>query len=191
MLCSTRDTKIARVEGLWLVNRHKCSVSEYPDDSPEVQVCSPFIVPSLNSTRDPWDVILWCHDCLHWSSSRKTTVHAHRKHRHLSAHLPVSMPESLNTINASKPLHLFLSPNSVPVTIMWQASIYMAKLFKFNHFSLISHCDRLCVWALGSGIKLSYLFKTNFVFYLILTRITKKDNHQQAKEIFKLHLQSI
>ena len=46
MLCSMRGTKIAKVEGLWLVNRPKCSVSEDPDDSPEVWVCSPFIVPS-------------------------------------------------------------------------------------------------------------------------------------------------
>ena len=57
MLCSTRGTEIAEVEGLWLVNRPKCSVSEDPDNSLEVLVCSPFIVPSLNSTRDPCDVI--------------------------------------------------------------------------------------------------------------------------------------
>ena len=57
MLCSTRGTKIAEVEGLWLVNRPKCSVLEDPDDSPEVWVYSPFIVPSLNSMRDPCDII--------------------------------------------------------------------------------------------------------------------------------------
>ena len=57
MLCSMRGTEIAGVEGLWLVNRPKHSVSEDPDDSPEVWVCSPFIVPFLNSTRDPCDVI--------------------------------------------------------------------------------------------------------------------------------------
>ena len=57
MLCCTRGTKIAKLEGLWLVNRPKCSVSEDPDDSPDVQLCSPFIVPSLSSTRDPCDVI--------------------------------------------------------------------------------------------------------------------------------------
>ena len=45
-LCSMRGTKIAEVEGLWLVNRPKHSVSEDPDNSPEVQLCSPFIVPS-------------------------------------------------------------------------------------------------------------------------------------------------
>ena len=57
MLCSMRGTKIAKVEGLWLVNRPKCLVSEDPDDSPEVWLCSPFIVPSLNSMRDPYDII--------------------------------------------------------------------------------------------------------------------------------------
>ena len=57
MLCSTIGTKIAKVEVLWLVNRPKCSVSEDPEDSPEVQLCSPFIVSSLNSMRDPCDII--------------------------------------------------------------------------------------------------------------------------------------
>ena len=57
MLCSTRGTKIAEVEGLWLLNRPKCSVSEDQDDSPEVPLCSPFIVPSQGSMRDPCDVI--------------------------------------------------------------------------------------------------------------------------------------
>ena len=57
MLCSMRDTKIAKVEGLWLVNRPKHSVLEDLDYSPEVWVYSPFIVPSLNSMRDPCDII--------------------------------------------------------------------------------------------------------------------------------------
>ena len=57
MLCSMRGTKIAEVEGLWLVSRPKCFVSEDSDDSPKVQLCSPFIVPSLNSMRDACDVI--------------------------------------------------------------------------------------------------------------------------------------
>ena len=57
MLCSMRGTKIAKVEGLWLVNRPKHLESEDPDDSPKVWLCSPFIVPSLNSMRDPCDVI--------------------------------------------------------------------------------------------------------------------------------------
>ena len=57
MLYSMGGTEIAEVESLWLVNRPKCFVSEDPDDSPEVWLYSPFIVPSLNSTRDPCDVI--------------------------------------------------------------------------------------------------------------------------------------
>ena len=57
MLFSSRGTETAKVEGLWLANGLECLVPEYPDDSPEVQSCSPFIVPSLYSTRDPHDVI--------------------------------------------------------------------------------------------------------------------------------------
>ena len=37
MLFSSRGTKTAGVEGLWLVNRSQHLVPEYPDDSPEVQ----------------------------------------------------------------------------------------------------------------------------------------------------------
>ena len=36
MLFSMRGTETAEVEGLWLVNRPKCFVPEYPDNSPEV-----------------------------------------------------------------------------------------------------------------------------------------------------------
>ena len=64
MLCSTRGTEIAKVVGLWLVNRPKHSVLEDQDDSPKVQVCSPFIVPSLNSIRDPCDIISGHHNHL-------------------------------------------------------------------------------------------------------------------------------
>ena len=110
MLFSMRGTETAKVEGLWLINRPKCLVPEYPDDSPEVQWCSPFIVPSLYSTRDPCDIMKWCHNCLLWSSSRKTTVHAHWNHWHSSVYLLASLPEPLNTMNASNPLHLFLNP---------------------------------------------------------------------------------
>ena len=117
--CSTRDTKIARVEGLWLVSRPNHSVSESPDDRPEVWVCSPFIVPSQNSMRDHCDIISWCHDHLLWSLGGKTTVHVHRKHCSSSAHPLASTPEPSVTIDASKPLCLFLNPNSVPVTYIW------------------------------------------------------------------------
>ena len=49
MLLSLRDTKTAKVEGMWLATRLKCLVPEYPDDSnsPEVWSCSPFIVSYL------------------------------------------------------------------------------------------------------------------------------------------------
>ena len=117
MLCSTRGTKIAGVEGLWLVSRPNHLVSESPDDSPKVWVCSPFIVPSQNSMRDHCDVISWCHNHLLWTSSRKNTVYAHRKHHSLSAHLPASMLESTVSIDTSKPLCLFLNLNSMPVTL--------------------------------------------------------------------------
>ena len=62
MLFSSRDTKTAKVEGLRLVNRSKCLVPEYPDDSPKVQMCSPFIVPSLDSTRDSHNIMIICSD---------------------------------------------------------------------------------------------------------------------------------
>ena len=117
MLYSTRGTEIARVEGLWLVNGPNQSASENPDNSPEVWVHSPFIVPSQNSMRDHCDIISWCHNHLLWSSGRNTTVHMHRKHHSSFVHLPVSMPESLVTIDASEPPHHFLNPNFVPVTL--------------------------------------------------------------------------
>ena len=56
MLFSSRGTEAAEVQGLWLINRPECLVPEYPDDSPNIQMCSPFIVPSLDSMRDPHDV---------------------------------------------------------------------------------------------------------------------------------------
>ena len=57
MLFSMRGTETATVEGLWLINRPKCFVPEYPDDSPEVWWCSPFIVSSLYGMRDPHDIM--------------------------------------------------------------------------------------------------------------------------------------
>ena len=57
MLYSIRGTETAKVESLWLGIRPKCLVSEDPNDSPKVQLCSPFIVPSLNSIGDPCDII--------------------------------------------------------------------------------------------------------------------------------------
>ena len=57
MLSSSRGIKTAKVEGLWFANIPEHLVPEYPDDSPKVQLCFSFIVPSLNSMRDPHDVI--------------------------------------------------------------------------------------------------------------------------------------
>ena len=57
ILFSMKDAKTAKVEGLWLVYRPRHLVSEGPDDSSKVWLCSPFIVPSLNSMRDPCDII--------------------------------------------------------------------------------------------------------------------------------------
>ena len=57
MLFSMRGTEAAEVEGQWLVNRPKHLVPENLDDSPKVWLCSPVIVPSLNSTGDPCDVM--------------------------------------------------------------------------------------------------------------------------------------
>ena len=110
MLFSTRGTETAKVEGLCLVIRPKCLVPEDPDDSPEVQLCSPFIVPSLNSMRDPCDIMKWCHNCLLRSSSGKTTVHVHQIHHSSSAHLPASMPE---------PHILWMHPNLFIFFLTW------------------------------------------------------------------------
>ena len=57
MIFFMRGTKTAKVDGLWLINRPECFVPEYPDDSPKVQWCSPFIFPSLYSMRDPHDIM--------------------------------------------------------------------------------------------------------------------------------------
>ena len=93
MLFSSRGTKTAKVEGLWLAKRPTCLVPEYPDDSPKVQSCSHFIVSSLNSMRDPHDITLWHHDHLLWSSSGKTTVHTCQNCWCLSAHPLASLLE--------------------------------------------------------------------------------------------------
>ena len=57
ILFSLRGTKTAKVGGLWLINRPECLIPEYPDDSPKVQWCSPFIIPCFNSMRDPHDIM--------------------------------------------------------------------------------------------------------------------------------------
>ena len=57
MLFSMTGTKTTQLGGLWLINRPEHLVPEDPDDSLKVQLCSPFIVPSLNSMRDPSDIM--------------------------------------------------------------------------------------------------------------------------------------
>ena len=52
-----------------------------------------------------------------YSFCRKTTVHVQRKCHSLSAHLPASLPESPVTVATSKPHHLFLIQNFMPVTL--------------------------------------------------------------------------
>ena len=115
MLFSMRGTETAKVEGLWLINRPECFVAEYPDDSPKVWQCSPFIVPSLYSMRDPRDIMKWHHDHLLWSSSRKTTAHVHWNHRCSSAHLPASIPE---------PQILWMHPNLFIFTLTWFSCLW-------------------------------------------------------------------
>ena len=137
MLCSTKGTKIAGVEGLWLVNRPNCSVSENPDDSPKVWVWSLFIVLSKISMRDHCDIISWCHNHLLWSSSGKTTVHAHRKYCSLSAHLPASMPESPVPIDASKPLCPFLNSNFMLVTYRYILKQYLNITLEYTHHNTL------------------------------------------------------
>ena len=43
MLCSLTGTEIAEVEGLWLVNRPKCLVSEDPDEQAQGSVVLSFL----------------------------------------------------------------------------------------------------------------------------------------------------
>ena len=116
MLFSMRGTKTTKVEGLWLINRPECFVPEYPDNSTKVWQCLPFIVPSLHRMRDPHDIMKWYHDHLLWSSSGKTTAHAHWNCRCLSASASIHA-RTPNTTNASKPLCLYFNLIFVPVTL--------------------------------------------------------------------------
>ena len=137
MLCSTRGTKTAKVEGLWLVNRPKCSVLEDPENSSEVQLCSPFIVPSFNSMRYPCDVISWCHDCLLWSSSGKTTALVHQK--------------TLSFICASASIHARISEY---YKCIWNLSIFSLTQFPcLWHIFATYMADNLVHDILGHAIE--------------------------------------
>ena len=138
MLFSMRGTKTAKVEGLWLVNRPEHLVPEDPDVSPKVWLCSPFIVPSLYSTRNPCDIISWCHDHLLWSSSGKTTVHVHQNCCCSSAHLLASTLEpqilqmhlNLFVSSLTQFLHLWYSPPGISVCPHIGVLIYLHILNK-------------------------------------------------------------
>ena len=146
MLFSMRGTETAEVEGLWLINRPKCLVPEYPDNSPKGQWCSPFLVPSLYNMRDPPDVMKWHHDCLLWSSSRKTTVHVHWNQWHSSVHLLAPLLEPPNTTNASKAAYLFLNLTFSPVTLFsmyFGVPLYWSlNLFTYSQQNTGKHCKQ-------------------------------------------------
>ena len=112
MLFSSRGTKTAKVEGLWLVNRPKCLVPEYPDNSPKVQSCSPFIVPSLNSMRDSHDIMIICSD-LPVGKPLHVCIRTAMVHLHIHQH-PCWDPKYYES---SKPLCLFPNPIFMPVTL--------------------------------------------------------------------------
>ena len=106
MLFFTRGTKIAKVEGLWLVYG-----PGNPDDSLEVWLCSPFIIPSLNSMRDPHDVMIVCSDL---PAGKPMHMHIGTATICASTSIHARTP---NTTKASEPLCLFLNPILVPVTL--------------------------------------------------------------------------
>ena len=135
MLYLMRGTEIAEVEGLWLVNRPKCFVSEDPDDSPKVWFGSPFIVTSLNSMRDPCNIIFMM-------SQLSALIFQWENHCTCTSEMSLFICTSagihartLNTINAFKPLCLFLNPISMPVTLSpryFSAPLYQS-LNLFTH----------------------------------------------------------
>ena len=137
MFFSTRDTKTAEIEGLWLINRPKCFGPEYPDNSPKVWWCSPFIVPSLYSMRDPHDIMKWHHNHLLWSSSGKTTAHVHQNCWCSSAHPPASSPE---------PQLLWMHPNLFVFSLtqfscLWHIYIFNARFSVWTVTQSRTYCS--------------------------------------------------
>ena len=112
MLFSSIGTKTAEVEGLWLASRPKCLVPEYPDDSPKDWPCSPFIVPSLYSTRDPHDVMIIC-SVLPVGKPLCMCIGTTLVHLHICWH-PCQNPKYYES---SKSLCLFPYPIFMPVTL--------------------------------------------------------------------------
>ena len=90
-------------------------------------------------------------------------MHAHQKHLCSSAHLLASTLESLNTINASEPLHLFLNPISMPVTYI----IYCILIVQLipNYYFIDIHCNFIFKYFIFILIlNLSFNFNFNFKF---------------------------
>ena len=144
MLFSMRGTETAEVEGLWLINRPEHSVSEYPDDSPEVWWCSPFIVSSLYSMRYPCDIMKWCHDCLLWYSNGKTIAHEHLNHWCLSAHLLAS---SLKPQLLRMHLNLFISSLTQFLHLWHIYNIYIIVLVNIVIFLwMLTICISICMY---------------------------------------------
>ena len=77
-------------------------------------MCSPYILPSQNSTRDHCDITLWCHNWLLYSFSGKTTAHTQMKCHNSSAHPLASLPKCPVTIATPEPYRLFLIPKLEP-----------------------------------------------------------------------------
>ena len=105
---------------MWLTNRPKHLVPEHPNDSPEVWLCSPFIVPSLYSMRDPHDIILGCHDHL---------LRIQQENHCACALDPpwficISAGIHARTPNTVKALNLFIS-FLIPFQCLWHIYIYI------------------------------------------------------------------
>ena len=110
----------AKVEGLWLVNRPKCLVLRHPDNSnnsPEVQLCSLFIVPSLLQNK----IFSWLHIVTSWLSAPFFWWENHCACALVlpwfvckCARVHVGIPYYYKS---SEPRHLFSNPLSMPVTL--------------------------------------------------------------------------
>ena len=106
MLSSMKGTKIAKVEGLWLVYRSKCLVPGNPDDSPKIQLCSPFIVPSSIA----WEILMMSfHDVMIVCSDLPVGKPLHMHIRTAAIHLcicwhPCQNPKYYKSIWTSLPL---------------------------------------------------------------------------------------
>ena len=130
-----RSTDTAEVEGLWLVNRPKCLVPRHPDDSnnsPKVQLHSPFIVPSLLQHK----IFSWLHIVTSWSS---TPFFQWENHCTCALVLPWFICKCTSIhfripyyYESSKPHCLFSNPLSMPVTYIYVCSVLVCKACMFD-----------------------------------------------------------